>query len=320
MSDIVGADGAAVMAVDAYGPRPQWRGRLHQYAFFVSLPAGFWLLRSAHSVSAQVAVAIYWASLAGLFGASASYHLLARSERAVKWMRRLDHSMIFMLIAGTYTPICLVVLPRAWGLEGSSYERLLFSSLLSAGANLKLVSESVDTYNNLTLAVDLGVQAHHARRATDDPAGGGRGALHRRRDHPRQTTTEPVTDDLRLPRGVARPDHPRRWQSLRHGVPGRPLIDRPGGTGRGTAGWWRPTDSGSCHQPAEVVTSGRDRCRPDQARVTCASTPSASAAIPARPRQSPRSVCSVGPVSPRCGAYQAGGGVPSCANARVQSA
>lgn len=116
MSDMVEADPAVLGPVDAYGPRPQWRGRLHQYAFFVSLPAGFWLLRSAHSVSAQVAVAIYWASLAGLFGASASYHLLARSERAVKWLRRLDHSMIFMLIAGTYTPICLVVLPRAWGI------------------------------------------------------------------------------------------------------------------------------------------------------------------------------------------------------------
>lgn len=105
-----------LVPVDAYGPRPEWRGRLHEYAFFASLPAGLWLLRSAHSTSARVAVAVYCASLAGLFGASASYHRLARSERAVKWLRRLDHSMIFMLIAGTYTPICLLVLPRAWGI------------------------------------------------------------------------------------------------------------------------------------------------------------------------------------------------------------
>ncbi len=101
---------------DAYGPKPTWRGRLHQVAFFVTLPAGLWLLAGAHTTAARVAVAIYWASLAGLFGASASYHLFARSERAVKWLRRLDHSMIFVLIAGSYTPFCLVVLPRTWGI------------------------------------------------------------------------------------------------------------------------------------------------------------------------------------------------------------
>lgn len=114
MSDMVEADPAVLGPVDAYGPRPQWRGRLHQYALSRCRRGSAAAQRPL--VSAQVAVAIYWASLAGLFGASASYHLLARSERAVKWLRRLDHSMIFMLIAGTYTPICLVVLPRAWGI------------------------------------------------------------------------------------------------------------------------------------------------------------------------------------------------------------
>ena len=102
--------------VDAYGPKPVWRGRIHQVAFFVTLPAGLWLLAGAHTTAARVAVAIYWASLAGLFGASASYHLFARTESAVKWLRRLDHSMIFVLIAGSYTPFCLVVLPMAWGI------------------------------------------------------------------------------------------------------------------------------------------------------------------------------------------------------------
>lgn len=100
----------------AYGPKPTWRGRLHQVAFFVSLPAGLWLLAGASTAPARVAVAIYWASLAGLFGTSASYHLFAHSERAVTWLRRADHSMIFVLIAGSYTPFCLVVLPRQWGI------------------------------------------------------------------------------------------------------------------------------------------------------------------------------------------------------------
>ncbi|MEZ5321132.1 MAG: hemolysin III family protein [Microthrixaceae bacterium] len=105
-----------VRMVGAYGPKPVWRGRIHEGAFFVSVPAGLWLLAGATSTAARVAVAIYWASMTGLYGTSASYHLFARSERAVTWMRRADHSMIFVLIAGSYTPFCLLVLPRVWGI------------------------------------------------------------------------------------------------------------------------------------------------------------------------------------------------------------
>ena len=99
---------------DAYGFKPRWRGKLHAAAFFVTLPAGIALLASAETTVARVAVAVYVASLAGLFAASASYHRFAHTVRSVTWLRRLDHSMIFVLIAGTYTPICLIVLPRAW--------------------------------------------------------------------------------------------------------------------------------------------------------------------------------------------------------------
>lgn len=102
--------------VDHYGPRPSWRGWLHAVAFLAVIPAGVYLLSSADTVGARVAVAVYWASLAGLFGTSASYHRLARTERAVLWFRRADHSMIFVLIAGTYTPVCLIALPAVWGI------------------------------------------------------------------------------------------------------------------------------------------------------------------------------------------------------------
>jgi hemolysin III len=101
---------------DPYGPRPTWRGWLHFAAFLVVLPAGLYLLTVAESVGARVAVAIYWASLAGLFATSASYHRLARTQRSVLWFRRADHSMIYVLIAGTYTPLCLIALPRIWGI------------------------------------------------------------------------------------------------------------------------------------------------------------------------------------------------------------
>jgi hemolysin III len=102
--------------VDAYGLRPTWRGWLHAAAFAVVLPAGLALLAAAETTAARVAVAVYWASLAGLFATSATYHRVARSPRAVLWFRRADHSMIFMLIAGTYTPLCLIALPAAWGI------------------------------------------------------------------------------------------------------------------------------------------------------------------------------------------------------------
>lgn len=100
---------------DHYGHRPTWRGWFHAVAFFAVMPAGIYLLSAADSTGARIAVAVYWASLAGLFGTSASYHRLARSHRSVLWFRRADHSMIYVLIAGTYTPVCLIALPRIWG-------------------------------------------------------------------------------------------------------------------------------------------------------------------------------------------------------------
>jgi len=50
------------------------------------------------------------------FGTSAGYHRLAHSERAQRVMQRMDHSTIFVLIAGSYTPVCLLGLPPAWGI------------------------------------------------------------------------------------------------------------------------------------------------------------------------------------------------------------
>lgn len=105
-----------IEAIDAYGDRPFWRGRLHLIAAIVATPAGIALVLAAHGTASRVAVGIYAASLVALFTVSASYHRLARTETAVKWFRRADHSMIFVLIAGSYTPLCLVALPPQWGI------------------------------------------------------------------------------------------------------------------------------------------------------------------------------------------------------------
>ena len=86
------------------------RGVSHQWAFFVSLVAGAALVVAAQTPRATVAMAIYAVSLSALLGNERPLspgHLGARPRR---WMRRLDHSMIFLLIAGTYTPFALLVL------------------------------------------------------------------------------------------------------------------------------------------------------------------------------------------------------------------
>jgi hemolysin III len=95
---------------------PSWRGRLHQAAFFAAIPAGITLVALARDASAQLAVAIYSLSLVGLYGASAAYHRLAPSPQVRQWLKRLDHSMIFLLIAGTATPIGLLVLGKPWSI------------------------------------------------------------------------------------------------------------------------------------------------------------------------------------------------------------
>ena len=121
---------------DAYHllDRPVWRGRLHTWAFAASVPAGIVLIAISDRAVARVAASIYVASLLLLFGTSAAYHRLANSPRARQIMQRLDHSMIYVLIAGTYVPICLVVLPAAWGIP----MLVIVASCAALGMVLKL--------------------------------------------------------------------------------------------------------------------------------------------------------------------------------------
>jgi hemolysin III len=90
--------------------KPRLRGVFHQYAFLVSLASGTLLVLLATTTRASVAAAIYAASVSALFGVSALYHRITWTTTARRRMRRLDHAMIFLLIAGTYTPVGLLVL------------------------------------------------------------------------------------------------------------------------------------------------------------------------------------------------------------------
>jgi hemolysin III len=91
--------------------KPRWRGVSHQYAFFASLLPGLALILAAPTPRSMLAMSAYAASLAGLLGTSALYHRITWQPRARFWMGRLDLPMIFVLIAGTYTPVALLALP-----------------------------------------------------------------------------------------------------------------------------------------------------------------------------------------------------------------
>jgi hemolysin III len=97
--------------VDAIVPR--LRGVLHAVAFPVSLVTGTALVCLAPAGLPRVAALVYAVSVAALFGTSAALHRGRWSPRASLRMTRLDHSMIFVLIAGTYTPFALLLLDGA---------------------------------------------------------------------------------------------------------------------------------------------------------------------------------------------------------------
>ena len=94
--------------------RPYLRGQLHAIAAALSVGALVWLVRSAHSTEATVAAWVYGVAAVLCYLTSFSYHVLARSPRARTLLRRADHSMIYVLIAGTFTPVCLLAMAGWW--------------------------------------------------------------------------------------------------------------------------------------------------------------------------------------------------------------
>ena len=90
--------------------KPRLRGVLHEAAFAVSLITGTALVCLADGARARTAATVYAVSVALLFGTSAAYHRGSWRGRSQEVMKRLDHSMIFVLIAGTYTPFALLLL------------------------------------------------------------------------------------------------------------------------------------------------------------------------------------------------------------------
>ncbi|WP_370591404.1 PAQR family membrane homeostasis protein TrhA [Saccharopolyspora montiporae] len=100
--------------------KPRMRGWIHFWSLLVSVAAGATLITlAAATVSARAAVgtSVYVITVLGLFGVSALYHRKTwKTVDARTWMRRLDHSMIFLFIAGTYTPFAIMAMQPTTGI------------------------------------------------------------------------------------------------------------------------------------------------------------------------------------------------------------
>ncbi|WP_213813767.1 hemolysin III family protein [Glaciihabitans sp. dw_435] len=103
-------DAVAFSALDA---KPTWRGWIHAGTFPLAIVLGVILIVFAEGVAAKTSSAIFVASSLLLFGVSALYHRFTWSDRARLLLKRLDHANIFLLIAGSYTPITVLCLPPA---------------------------------------------------------------------------------------------------------------------------------------------------------------------------------------------------------------
>jgi hemolysin III len=94
--------------------KPLLRGVLHQAAFSLSLVVGTLLIVESDGPRRQAAAAVFAGSVAACFGASALYHRVTWTPRMRVWMRRIDHTGVYLMIAGTYTPVALLALDGRW--------------------------------------------------------------------------------------------------------------------------------------------------------------------------------------------------------------
>ncbi len=107
---------------------PHLRGWLHLVCFVLSVPAGAIVVASADSGRARWAGVVYAMGMTAMFGVSAAYHRCRWSPAGRRRMRRLDHGTIFVMIAGSYTPLCLLAL------EGTTGTVALSLAWIGAGA------------------------------------------------------------------------------------------------------------------------------------------------------------------------------------------
>ena len=95
----------------SWDARPAYRGRLHAVSAFLAPPAAIAMVMNAKPGRYRVAASVYGIGICAMFGASGAYHRLTKSRKMANILRRVDHSMIYVMIAGTWTPIAVATLP-----------------------------------------------------------------------------------------------------------------------------------------------------------------------------------------------------------------
>lgn len=145
------AEAKVAVLGDRGSQQPLLRGVSHLGAAIAAPAGAAWLLLIADSPSAYVGGAIFAASLILLYGTSASYHRMSWKPTLRRVLRRLDHAMIFVLIAGTYTPLCLKV-SLAWGIPILS----VVWGIAGAGVLLRLAWLGGPRWLGVTLYAVLG--------------------------------------------------------------------------------------------------------------------------------------------------------------------
>jgi hemolysin III len=239
-------------------PKPTWRGWLHAGMTPVALVLGIVLIAVADGAAAKIACAVFVASSLLLFGVSAVYHRFDWSPKAKILLKRMDHANIFLLIAGSYTPITVLALPHdesvllLWLVWSGAAVGVLFRVFwIHAPRWLYVLLYLVLGYASLVFIVDF--FRADAAMMTLILAGGlaytvGASSWPRRRGRVRAEAAEPLARPLRLPRDLPRV-HPR-------GVP-LPLDRDPAG---GDAPARRLT--GRARRVPATGTAARSPCTP----------------------------------------------------------
>jgi len=111
-------------------PPPLLRGWFHLVALVVSIPAGILIVASAESTRARLAALVYAVAVFTLFAVSSTYHRRVWTPDGRRRMRRADHGTIFVMIAGCYTPLCLLAL------SGATSAGLLIAAWVGAAIGL----------------------------------------------------------------------------------------------------------------------------------------------------------------------------------------
>ncbi len=199
------------------------RGLIDATAAIVALIGGVVLLVKAPSPGTKIAVVVFALGMIGLYTTSSLYHSIPWSERWKQRMQRTDHSMIFVLIAASYTPVTVLttdgwttvaVLAIAWGITLAGVAQQVFFPVERNTLGITLMT----TLGWIGLIL-LPWVATTAGWAFGRPAGGRWRPLYRRHGHAGHRAAAVVAPCLLVPRSVPRPGRRRLDASLRRGVP-----------------------------------------------------------------------------------------------------